>query len=503
MTPAARDRGGEAQRANAIEQRHGREVQRTAQRVRRRDAAGETSVEVLGSVPAKPARQVGHDGIRGGDAVGEGHRVDERFQCRSRGAHGAGQVNGTGPGFVGPGTRVERTNLARGCIGHQHSERGPLRQGLQSLSPEAFECGLQRQVQGCVNLRQVGQGCRELRRVAGQRDAGGRYGRGCRCGIEQVRPGADRKDPVANRACGRGVAVGAQVLGSARDRHEEGGLGRFQCLGRHAEPGERAGADALDVAAERCEGKPDVEHATSAVMRLELHGAGDFDELRANGARARLEQASGLHRKSGATGYGMARAEQLRGGAGQGDRIDTGMVPEAAILDGDQQVGEQRRGVVRAEAPDATRRGEECQRAVLAVEDLAAHGGEAGEVGWEAEVEQGAEGGEHEAGRGEEGYDGKQEPPPPGGGWGEGGPRSGRRTLPPAPSRKGRGRGVGYCHSAATMVIRPAAWRANTAGSIHVGHFRAWQLECPGRHRAYPDGQPEVGLLAVSATTAA
>ena len=316
-------------------------------------------------------------------------------------------------------------------------------------------------------------------------------------------PGSRSKGPGRECACGRGVAVGAQVLGSARDRHEEGGLGRFQCLGRHAEPGERAGADALDVAAERCEGKPDVEHATSAVMRLELHGAGDFDELRANGARARLEQASGLHRKSGATGYGMARAEQLRGGAGQGDRIDTGMVPEAAILDGDQQVGEQRRGVVRAEAPDATRRGEECQRAVLAVEDLAAHGGEAGEVGWEAEVEQGAEGGEHEAGRGEEGYDGKQEPPPPGGGWGEGGPRSGRRTLPPAPSRKGRGRGVGYCHSAATMVIRPAAWRANTAGRYMSATSAPGSSNVPGVTARTRTASRKSGFSLVSATTAA
>ena len=277
------------------------------------------------------------------------------------------------PGPIGPGTRVERTNLARGCIGHQHSERGPLRQGLQSLSPEAFECGLQRQVQGCVNLRQVGQGCRELRRVAGQRDAGGGYGRGCRCGIEQVRPGADRKDPVAR------FALAAVAWRSGRRCSGRRGI----ATRRAAWAGSNASGGTPNQASEPARmpsmlppngARVSQTSSTprSAVMRLELHGAGDFDELRANGARARLEQASGLHRKSGATGYGMARAEQLRGGAGQGDRIDTGMVPEAAILDGDQQVGEQRRGVVRAEAPDATRRGEECQRAVLAVEDLGA-----------------------------------------------------------------------------------------------------------------------------------
>ncbi len=71
------ERGGEAQRAHAVEQRDGRQVERAPQRVGCRDAAGKAPVEVLRCITAEAARQIGHDRIGRCDAVGERHGVNE------------------------------------------------------------------------------------------------------------------------------------------------------------------------------------------------------------------------------------------------------------------------------------------------------------------------------------------------------------------------------------------------------------------------------------------
>ena len=202
----------------------------------------------------------------------------------------------------------------------------------------------------------------------------------------------------------------------------------------------------------------------------------------------------------------MARAEQLRGGAGQGDRIDAGMVPESAILDRDQQVGEQRRRCVRAKAPDATGAGKQCQWAVMAVEDFAADGGEAREVGREGVVEQGAEGGECEAEGGQKSAEGESRyyPSPCGRGLGGGGSAVPVSPPPPTLSRKGRGsRRAARAHSAATMVIRAAACRANTAGRYMSATSAPGSSNVPGVTARTRTASRKSGFSAVSATTAA
>jgi hypothetical protein len=80
-------------------------------------------------------------------------------------------------------------------------------------------------------------------------------------------------------------------------------------------------------------------------------------------------------------------ADELGGGSSQGEGVDAGVRPEAAVFDGDQQVGELRWGTVDAEPPDPARGREQCEDAVLTIEDLCANGGEAGEVGWEVVVQ--------------------------------------------------------------------------------------------------------------------
>ena len=324
-------RGGEAQRANAVEQRHGRQVQRAAQRIRRGDAAGETAVEVLRRVATEAARQVGHDRVRRGDAVGEGHGVDERFQCRSRASarpwSGRARRRATwsrqAPAYS---ARISR----EACIGHQHGERGAVAAGL----PGAPARGVPARPAAagpawCGPRGSAGQASRELRRVARQRDAGCRHGRA----VRRRRTGRrGRRPPARGRARGRGggVAVGAQAFGSAGDRHQQGGLRRFQRLGRHAEPGERAGADALQVAAERRERQPDVEHAAG--------GRNGASSCRARAISISLERkvrGRGSSRRAAC----MARVDppdttwpartSWAVGAQQGERIDAGMMPEA------------------------------------------------------------------------------------------------------------------------------------------------------------------------------
>ncbi len=238
-----------------------------------------------------------------------------------------------------------------------------------------------------------------MRCVPRQRDTRGWQRRGC--GIEQAGADADRQDAVTHGGCGRRVTIRAQALRPARDRHQQGGLCRLQRLRRYAEPGERAGADSLKVAAERSEGEPDVQHARPAIACFKLHGARHLDQLGADGARARLEQAGGLHGERGAAGDDVPRDEELNCRAEEGDRVDTRVVPEAPVLDRDEQFGHQRWCGIGTEAPDAAGGGEERQRAVVAVEDFGAGGREAGEVGRESVVEGGAEDGKCQTDRGE------------------------------------------------------------------------------------------------------
>ena len=73
----------------------------------------------------------------------------------------------------------------------------------------------------------------------------------------------------------------------------------------------------------------------------------------------------------------MAGAEHLDGRAGEGERVDAGMGPEAAVFGVDQEVEVVAGDLVGggAEAPDAARGGEHGQDGAVAVEDGGAVGG--------------------------------------------------------------------------------------------------------------------------------
>ena len=117
-------------------------------------------------------------------------------------------------------------------------------------------------------------------------------------------------------------------------------------------------------------------------MEFKLEGAGDFDQFRPYGARARLQQPGGLHGQSGATGDDPARAQILKRGARQSERVDAGMAPEMPVLGRDEGVEQDGRdiGDFGPEPPDAFGRGQQRDGAALAVEDFSAGCGQAGEM---------------------------------------------------------------------------------------------------------------------------
>ena len=228
--PRARrlQRRGEAQRADLVEQRHRRQVQRHPQRIRRRHAAGEVAREILRRIGAEMARQVGDQRARLRDPAFEGHRIQERLQRGPRRAHRARQVQRAGARFRTPFAADQGAHLPRRDIRDHDGERGAVGQGGQDLGGEAFRRALQRRIEGQRHAarRAARHLSRQVRREAGHRQAPLRH----RCGQRQVairrrqprrRPAAPRQHGIARGAGGIRVPVRAQGRGASRQRHQQ------------------------------------------------------------------------------------------------------------------------------------------------------------------------------------------------------------------------------------------------------------------------------------------
>ena len=88
-----RDPRAEPARADAVEQRHRRHVERQLQRAARRHRALERQVEILRRIGAVAHRPVLDQRFRMRDPVLEGEPVDERLQRRARRAQRVGHVD--------------------------------------------------------------------------------------------------------------------------------------------------------------------------------------------------------------------------------------------------------------------------------------------------------------------------------------------------------------------------------------------------------------------------
>ena len=92
--PRSGEGANEPARPDPVEHGDRREVKRILQRLPRRHLAFESSVEIARGVIPKMPRAVLQHGLRVDDQPVEAHRVDERFERRSRRAHGARHVEG-------------------------------------------------------------------------------------------------------------------------------------------------------------------------------------------------------------------------------------------------------------------------------------------------------------------------------------------------------------------------------------------------------------------------
>ena len=189
-------------------------------------------------------------------------------------------------------------------------------------------------------------------------------------------------DHAAEHAVARGeralrVAVGPAALGQLRQGDEERGLGDGEALRLLAEPGERGGAQALEIAAIGRQRQVALQDIALGKPALDLDGAQQLAQLaRQAAAFARLDQPGKLHRQRRAAGDDASIAGELQGGTSERQEVDAAVVEEALVLVGDQHVEEARVDLVerRGEAPAALRVGEGAQQRAVAVGDLCRQG---------------------------------------------------------------------------------------------------------------------------------
>ena len=120
-----------------------------------------------------------------------------------------------------------------------------------------------------------------------------------------------RRDPVEHAGASdpRRVreALRAPRLRRLRQRHQQRRLADRQLARLLAEIGERGGAHAFEIAAERRQRQIAVEHAVLGDAVLDLPGAGDLPQLGGEVAVvARFDQPRHLHRQRRAAGDDMA-----------------------------------------------------------------------------------------------------------------------------------------------------------------------------------------------------
>ena len=221
-------------------------------------------------------------------------------------------------------------------------------QCIGMLAGEVLEVGLQpgvdRQAMHEARLVLLDLGVGEVRGEHGELAAHGRHALASRAprlvGGDHAMRGGVGQHAVAGAPRGLREAVGTAQLRRLRQRHEQGRLGQRQAPRLLAEVGERGGAHALEVAAER--GKPQVKAQDRVLgeLALQLQRAQRLAHLAGAGALVLAgQQARHLHGQRRAAGDDAAMAHELPAGTADGDGVDAAVGREAPVLEG-QQHGE-------------------------------------------------------------------------------------------------------------------------------------------------------------------
>ena len=276
-------------RADAIEQRDRGNVERELQRALHRHRALERHVEILRRIGAEADRPVVDQALGMHEPVLEGQAVDERFQGRARRTHRAGHVDLPCPALVEIiGGADPRQHVAAGIVDHDDRNRNFCPSASARSRASGFEHLLQIGIE-----RQLDQ-----RRILHGRD--GRIGRNaapasasaCAASAPATAlacPASSRAiDAFVDHAIEHAVARGTRRLGIAvqparlrrlRQGHQQRRFGQGQPLRLLAEIGDRGGADAFEIAAERRQREIEIEDLLLAQLPLDLDRTHDLAQL--------------------------------------------------------------------------------------------------------------------------------------------------------------------------------------------------------------------------------
>ena len=149
VPPAWRDARVQPARADAVEQRDRRHVERQLQGAARRHRALECEIEILRRVGAVAHRPVLDQRLRMGDAVLEGEAVDERLQRRAGRAQRVGHVDLAGAALVEIiRRRNARQHFAGGVVHGEDRDREIRSERLRPLARQVLQIFLQARVDG-------------------------------------------------------------------------------------------------------------------------------------------------------------------------------------------------------------------------------------------------------------------------------------------------------------------------------------------------------------------
>ena len=246
------------------------------------------------------------------ETVLEGETVDERFQRRAGRAHRAGHVDLPGAPVVEIIGRADmRQHVAALIVDRDNRDRNIRTQRDGAVARQRFQHFLQAGIQRQPDHRRILDGGEGLiggmRRQNRHRLAQPRHRNGL--GLSRV---LNRYAAILDHAVEHAVARDARDVGMTieparfrrlRQRHQNSRFRQRQPLRLLAEIGDRGGANALEIAAERRQRQIQIEDLVLGQLPLDLDRADHLAQFGGDRALApRLHQPRQLHRDGRAAG---------------------------------------------------------------------------------------------------------------------------------------------------------------------------------------------------------
>ena len=295
--PGKGQHGVETPRTDAIQRRHRRHVERMLQGFGDGHITAETAVEIVRLITREAARQIGDTRPAGGQAIIEGHAVDEGFQRRAGRTCTVRQID--------PATRPRATRRACQCpdsagLGlYQNGRELDIRRCLGSSQREFV---LQHALQVQIERRDQIAGIRPrlVQGLGGMPGLGGKSAASrCRIIGRRLRRIPSRqpqpRQPVQHTAARRDRCIGPQIrtprLRRLRQGDQQGDLLDGQGIRLAPEIGPAGCPHAFKIAAIGRQGEIGFQNFPLGIAQLQLQRPGDLEQLGAEGPFARFQKA--------------------------------------------------------------------------------------------------------------------------------------------------------------------------------------------------------------------